>query len=1337
MSDTNPAPEGQPKPRWKRRVALGVLGPLLLVTVLLTALWLAPYVLTGERLKPKITAALTELLGLPVQIGNLWYSPLNGLEAKGLRLGPPEGFTEPLFTADRLALGYRIERVWPLEIEVEALKLERPVFKLETQAGKTNLQAMIAHLSDPQAEDPEPSPPGPLLPLKIRVRALDIGPLRAELIGEGLQLKVDGVRLSLQGAIGPERLDAKLALKVRDDSVRLSPSPAASLSARTDLLLEALVGADTSRGIHFDRVDLDLKNAMAISGAIEQARLPQAELSLELFAKLRAKEDLLALERLQLDWAQAPLLRAKARIERVHEALDAVVEAPLASLLMVAARSASKTERPLSGQLEVLELPLGALAPWVAAFVPGMKLGGRVHLEAPLIAQSSLAGLRANTPEMLGGAVLLEQVFFEMDALRVAPIDGSIRLKREEAYRAEAQLQHSGVAVGELRLGAGALSAAAKIERLEYPPPGATEASVEASVAQLQVAGLKLGKSSAQVRLTGADVLSAKREGTPIATEIAVRSRGLSLKDSPIQLDKIRIDLDAKLDRLLDHSLSPIALNSRIAVDTLALPGDLEIEGVKLSLKGTVEDPRASEHFQTALKLSGRLAQVRSSTVSAKDVRLKVDVDGDRIGPYPKGYNLESLTTKIEVQTPLLSLALGEDTLRFPLEVALQARAAPRAGSLGLESLSVRSGKAARLRLSGRAQKLYTRAPKIDLGGALKMTDLQEAIGLLPERIRAQLPGLSAEGQVDMTFRARGSLPEQIDLSRPPLSANARIHLRDIHARSEDLELIGLEGRVVAELLPSGFSQTTDLSLKRVQVQDGTQRQALLGLKMFQQAGLKEGLWSVHSRASAERMEGTEEAVQGSSMVLDMTYPRRGDLDLRRLELNVAGGSMNLLVQGRLTRERFGVLRPKLQLRAEADLDRLKVQVKRVAGLLDGLTPLVPALKPAGPWLLQELSPTLDRAEGAITARLDVQSPTAGAISVAGALEVDRLGIDIPGTLTMVEATGRVPVEQQFSIPAPALRERVAKAVGTLGDDLEARIGEMVKDLQKAKLRLDSSDILVAAPRTADYQALRPFYSRTGARMKIQGIVLNQHAFQDILIEGLWRSGVLRLDRISARIWEGDILGELALQLTADRNIRVRTRAAVTDLNLDVPYALATQKRPVQDPAEKQKYRISGVMDFELAVKERSVNAKVDLVKLSIEQVERLFGTIDPSGDSPAVDALEYAWVAGVRPRSGQLLITQNLLSVGFDWERLWIPALDREGFVGKLSDLALALPRVLLIPSLGAWVINTVNGAIRRVSVGNVLDSVISASPLERWMRALEGTVVEAPQATASAPEY
>ncbi|MEM7678497.1 MAG: hypothetical protein AAF449_21105, partial [Myxococcota bacterium] len=85
---------------------------------------------------------------------------------------------------------------------------------------------------------------------------------------------------------------------------------------------------------------------------------------------------------------------------------------------------------------------------------------------------------------------------------------------------------------------------------------------------------------------------------------------------------------------------------------------------------------------------------------------------------------------------------------------------------------------------------------------------------------------------------------------------------------------------------------------------------------------------------------------------------------------------------------------------------------------------------------------------------------------------------------------------------------------------------------------------------------------------------------------------------------------------------------------------------------QKADYRATGVMDFEFGLNERALQGQMDVLKVSRPLVQRLFGALDPTGESSATEALRYSELGAVNPVAAKIWISQNLLNVQFEWDR-------------------------------------------------------------------------------------
>jgi hypothetical protein len=268
---------------------------------------------------------------------------------------------------------------------------------------------------------------------------------------------------------------------------------------------------------------------------------------------------------------------------------------------------------------------------------------------------------------------------------------------------------------------------------------------------------------------------------------------------------------------------------------------------------------------------------------------------------------------------------------------------------------------------------------------------------------------------------------------------------------------------------------------------------------------------------------------------------------------------------------------------------------------------------------------------------------------------------------------------------------------------------------------LDAHDILGSPPRTADYESLRPYYIGTGPRLSIDEVEVGAQPLRAITFEGSWKSGVFRVERLGASLWEGNVLGDLAFQVTANQNVRTRLRLTLTELNLDIPYALAKKVAPIANVEDRKDYKISGTMDVQFGLRERAVTGSIDLAKFRKPSVDRLFDLI-LDNSSPAKDAMAKSEQACVRPVGGHIWITRNLLSLTLDWERIyWRVRLD------NFINIVESIPGVGIAMSLtlGTFVMDTVNNSVRGVSIGNILEEKLSDTRVDALFAFMAGRVI------------
>lgn len=515
--------------------------------------------------------------------------------------------------------------------------------------------------------------------------------------------------------------------------------------------------------------------------------------------------------------------------------------------------------------------------------------------------------------------------------------------------------------------------------------------------------------------------------------------------------------------------------------------------------------------------------------------------------------------------------------------------------------------------------------------------------------------------------------------------------------------------------------------------QDGLRRVWLRfeteGLSVFTSQGDVEGL---AGRFEGEwrglRLEG-EGRLYARALASRVGWPVR----IEGVGLNLAGRSA-----GRRNRLELGlVLGPgrvpeygqwqEARLELVGRTDRRSFEVERLAVHLpwDGVTvaggATVSAPDGGGPWDVRGAL-TVDADGARLADALDFLDEGAGTLGIRLALapegpKLAQIGGEVVcRQLTLMgpdwgiqRLNGVMPIEQALVLPEPPRRVLIASS------DRQAWLDRATQALLRytqARVRLDDANILVDSPRTADYDTLRPYQqSPVAPHMTAAELRLGGASMTDLALESRWDEGLMLVERLSFRIWQGDALMDLAVQLTAEPNLRLRLRGTLTGINLDIPYALV-EDRPA-DLSPNNPYTTSMVLDFGLGLKERKLDGTADLLRVTEPLLLRAFGALELESAKAALVWLRQAEVLGVRPTRGKIWVKNNLLSVGFDWQRLFVHVAYRNP-IPKLwlliVDTALIPGRWVTIPTVGASVINIVDNAVRRFSIGGILDRYLQA---------------------------
>lgn len=1354
MATVAPAPEAEVAPkkpgrRRRRRLWLFILAlPLVAVLLLVLLLVLLPRIITGERLRGELVSALTERLGVPIELGTLEYSLFSGLELGPIRVGPPPGYTRDFFTAERLAIHYDLSGLPSRRVVVQELTLDQPVLVLETKEGRRNLDAILARLGDGASAAPaEPSPTepatpargGPLSPITVVLEGLRIGPLTAHLVGEGPEVQAGQLLLTAQGEVGPERLQlaadlSLLAPTASANVVAKVPGPQGATEVELDFTerLQLQLAGATHDGLALEKVELSLEAALGLlRGRVAEVVLPPEKLTLQSRFVVAPAEDQAQLEGLQAELGGQPILAADGVVKGLTAVLIGQLgELPARALAAQIGLKEKRTVEDAALRLQTLSLPLDVLAPYARAFVPGLTVGGRIGVEA-LRVEGRIAALLAGTPPVFEGAVKFQQVHLNhpSESLKVSQLHGELlaaRVEAPEPYTFGGRLELSGLVQGTNQVRSLTLMPKLALSRLAYPPPEGSEVGLAATALGIVVPGTTVAQVDLQSSVKGSSLVTPGRsEPEPIQTSVELQVAGVRVtqEKGALEVPRLELGLKAELDRLLEPTEAPIEGRLQLRLPSYRDPTGNVVTGARLSGPVALSDPRRP-YFDVQADLQLEVAGIQTPAAQVEGLRLRLIPKAQRIGAQAlaRFFGGQPPPAKLPARANLdwvfsaerVTAGQGDDRLearpRSEGQLAvdlLGAKAELKKFNLSLDDWLVAS-------LTAKVDDLYDPSPDLIATTVVDRLDLAGALAHAPRSALVSAPDLTGQGQLTGRLLVRGRVPRAyagFDLEKPPLYGRLSLAFKDVGLASATLghQLERLTGTVEGLLEPRQVAFDAALDAGPFSTGRGESRVESEGARFEAHLGLADrllrGVMAAHTQTL--RLGGSSRDLPGAKLEADLSYPLGDDLELAKLELDLPMAGVSGKIWGRLQRQQYGVFKPDLNADLTVDVDALNTLAKSVPGL-------------------EKSVGALAQSSGRARAHLELKSRSQTRVDVHGMINLDGFSYASPG-MVMERATGRVPLDQSLLLPAPEFDGVRAAAIGALGDDLEARLAELGARFKGAKAMIDKENILVVAPRTADHQALQPYFDKRGAELVIERLSYKQTVLSDVHLEGAWNSGVLRVDRFQAGVWDGYFLGDLALQLSPDLDVRMRMRGVATRLNLDIPYAQAKGVPPVTDPDEVESYRATGTLDLSFALRERAINGKIDVLQVSLPQVDRLFGALDPKGESPAVGALRISERAGVRPVAAKIWISQNLLNVQFDWQRLWVHVSYKSWRPWDLLIDTILIPgRLVLVPTLGGlYVIPLVNNAIRRLGIGNVIDSMVGGMRLEAYPALAQGWVI------------
>ena len=1305
MTEVEAAPSSPPPPRrsivgrWWFLVPLAVVG---LVVVTIVAL---PLVLTPDFVRVQVVRALTDDLGVETEIGALKYHPLFGLELADVKVKPPVGYTRSPLEVGRLAVAYDLSRLVTGEAAVRTVTLENAHVVFETRNGKSNLDALLDAVaaklgpSEPEPDEPD-APPSSLTPIAVRLDALSLGPLTFEVAGDGPHARLDDVWLRGEGHLGTRALTASVALTIEPSpaSRNLTFSLPSSNQTTTGQLtatarLPVSLSADTAAGFRLGRSKVAL--AARVDGVVERssaagaAVLPVSGLTTRLVATVAPDDGRADVRALEVTLDQSTLLDARASARgawtTLQQALGSVAAEGLARSLGLAP---SDTPDRIEAEVRTLHLPLTALEPLAQALLPRLnRVQGDVRAKELMVA-GGLNDLLDGRPFALTGTVETERVQVDWPGVIVLDaLDGDLTAGRDAdgAYQARGRFALDQLGVAGQRIGHGVLTVAAGVDRLDVAT-GATTATVTLDTTDLSTPPLSAATAVAQVFLRGEDPLQPRRM-TPAPVALSAKVQGTNVRirgGAALRMKRVDAQATVRADRIVDAARRPWILSLEAEVERFRQPA-FQARAGRVSISGSIDDVRR-RGYSSELSVTGWFSRPSSSGFRAQRLTLTGRLGVDDVRRRSLGGGAKAiLPAEARLRLDARARQAHFQGIDAPLRLYVNGGVDFADDVIRVRSAWLRMGRDTRLDVSGRLRRVFRGRPSGRVRTVLRVDDAAQLWARIPAAMRGPAGDVVADGalqaSVDLRGRWPSPWPRRIDWQKPPARGVVHLHTQNLSVASEAmaLDVRGMTATVSAQVAPGIAALTPKVRVHAVQLTSGaTVRSATLDGRI----GLEDGIWRAAVNARADEVETVldgDRYADRASIDLSAQYVPRGELSLERLAAHLPSAGLVVNGTGRLRRDPRGDFVPDLDVDAQVDLDRF--------------VRLVPAFQ-AG--------------RGGVGAVVRVRPGPNQTLGIDGRLQLERFGWSAAPSWSVTDATGTVPVAQTFFLPSPpagAGGDVSAATDGLAGDDVEVRMARLLRRLADIRLVVDpQTDILAVAPRTADHYALSPYRNAADVELVASELRVRDTPLYNLRAEARLQEGVLRIDRFQGGLWEGDLLFDVAVQVTPKLDLKTRLRGTLTDLNLDIPYAAAKGITPVNDPDEKAEYLASGIMDVEFGLNQRAIEGQMDVVRLSRALVDRFFGALDPSGQSSAAEALRFSEFAAVRPVAAKLWIAQNLLNVQFEWER--VLGFDDFAPWWLVVDTALFAPRIVSAWVLGgAWVIPTVNNSVKRASVANFID--------------------------------
>lgn len=550
--------------------------------------------------------------------------------------------------------------------------------------------------------------------------------------------------------------------------------------------------------------------------------------------------------------------------------------------------------------------------------------------------------------------------------------------------------------------------------------------------------------------------------------------------------------------------------------------------------------------------------------------------------------------------------------------IALDLSASRRAPQINVQALALKIADAITLTLSGTAAQ-RAKAWDVNLALALKDVDIPKLLPLAPSKLRDQISGYAPEGSVGLDVAVKGPIPASIGdhFALPvlelldagtPFDAQIGLRWKGVSARYGDLNVRNTTGQVGVTTKPQRSSLAIEIGLQKFTMAGDTPitlDDAGFNVDASYEKGEAFGAGNLRL-GRAEAATQLTLPLEGTSLDFEINYAKGGEIAVNRIALTAPTLGASLMLRGR-------VLRPERIVATKA------LESPTLKGIQGDLSLSLDVDLPKGTKLLPDNPLMLGGGAG-----IDVDAGILdGYVKVAGKLKTNKLNVQNEG-MTITNMTG----------------------VLTFAQDVKKSFGKLSEGWLPV---LSSEDILKQKARIAYYPDLRS-YGHDDDLLRIERFVAGRTDISRIALNGRLERGMLLVDHFALQALTGDLEGQLALQLAAEKAIRLSAGAKFSNVDLSV-----LAKTP---PGPASQINGNLALNMQWGEKIQEIDATtINLTRVGKEMLKAVLLALDPEQKKPSTKSnVSMIERFGVNVALLKVSVIHNLLNMDLD---ATIPFLD------------------------------------------------------------------------------